>query len=195
MMMGIGEAGAAEVASPVMASTTLVSAPEMAPLPTVEPVVAPPTPDPVTPPTVSSGTLVGNPNQDAAASAFDAKFKGTPLQGKWDVVRASAEKAGIDPKLAAAVMAHETGNGKNVSGNNPAGVMDPKSNWKSKQSFSSIDKGIDVAVKTIGGNLNRAGGDLGKMATNYAPVGAKNDPQGLNKHWLPGVRQQLKFFD
>jgi hypothetical protein len=163
--MMMGEASAAEVGPGLAASSTLMSA-GIEPLPPM-----PPAPPPMELPEInaSAGTLVGNPSAAPAdkppqsgdlsgAAAFDAKFKGTPLEGKWDAIKASAEKNGIKPSLAAAVMAHETGYGKNVKGNNPAGLMDPKQNWMKKQQFESIDKGIDAAVVTIAKNFNRAGG-------------------------------------
>ena len=42
-----------------------------------------------------------------------------------------------------------------------------------------------------GKNYRRAGGDLDKMGGIYAPVGAANDPGGLNGGWSAGVRKQI----
>jgi len=47
-----------------------------------------------------------------------------------------------------------------------------------------------IKIKTIyTGKLNR---DLAAFAEWYAPIGAKNDPTGLNRNWLPLVRKYIK---
>lgn len=114
------------------------------------------------------------------------------MEGKWDVIKSSAEANKISPTLAASIMAQETGNGKNVKFNNPGGLMDPASkDMKTKLQFQSIDHGIDASVKTMAKIYGQAGGDLNRMAGIYAPVGVKND-NGDNKDWLPGVKQIAK---
>ncbi|WP_225173754.1 MULTISPECIES: hypothetical protein [unclassified Bradyrhizobium] len=40
-------------------------------------------------------------------------------------------------------------------------------------------------------NYRRAGADLDKMGSTYAPPGAANDPSGLNGGWAAGVRKQM----
>ena len=163
-----------------------------------QPASPPPPPMPPPPPVgtkVAAGpTLVSTPNQ-SAASAFDEKFRGTPLEGKWDVVRANAEKNGISPSLAAAVMGQETGFGKNVRGNNPGGIMDPKTNWQKKMQFESIDDGISATTRIIARNYQAGGGTIEGLASRYAPIGAANDKYGQNKDWLPGVKKNIAFFD
>lgn len=135
------------------------------------------------------------PSNDQAAQVFDQRFKGTPLEGKWDVVSDAAKQHGIPPHLAASVMALESGNGKHISGNNPGGLMDPKTpNMTGKQSFKSVDAGIRATTAVIAKNYDRAGGDLGRLAQIYAPVGAKNDPNGTNKDWLPSVSAIMRTF-
>ena len=171
--------------------TTPPAAQTPAPTAPVTPPAAPSYPQQVR--TASNSTIVSTPSMDLA-STFDQKFKGTPLEGKWDVVRSSAEKHGISPALAAAVMGQETGFGKNVSKNNPGGIMDPASNWQKKQTFNSIDDGIDATAKVIARNYQAAGGSLDRLAQRYAPIGAKNDIGGVNKDWLPGVKKNIAFF-
>lgn len=145
-------------------------------------------------PQAAPATPAASPVSEGSPNAFDSRFKGTPLEGKWDAVRASAEKYGIKPELAAAVMAHETGNGKNVRYNNPGGLMDPATGSKTKLKFDSIDKGIDRTVGTIAKNLSAGGGELSGLAQRYAPVGAANDPKGLNNVWLSQVQKQMSYF-
>lgn len=158
-----------------------------------------PTPPPTPAPPTQMATIIQSPETPATktesvSNPFDARFKGTPLEGQWDTVRAAAEKRGVDPALVAAVMAHETGNGKNVRYNNPGGLMDPATGSETKMKFDSIEKGIDRTVGAIAKNLDRAGGDLSGLAKIYAPVGAANDPRGLNNQWLPQVQKQMSYF-
>lgn len=197
--MGFGIISGAQAAP---ADTIAGSAPPPPPVvnPPVQAPVQPQAPSPPPPPvypqqvrTASSTTIVSTPSMDQA-SAFDQKFKGTPLEGKWDAVRSAAEKHGISPALAAAVMGQETGFGKNVRGNNPGGLMDPQTNWQKKQTFSSIDQGIDATARVIARNYQAAGGSLDALAQRYAPVGAANDKYGQNKDWLPGVKKNIAFF-
>lgn len=124
-------------------------------------------------------------------AVYDKIFKGTALEGHYDKVVAAAQKNGIDPSLMAAVMAHETGRGSNLRGNNVAGLMDPRTGMMKKQQFASIDDGISAAARTIAKNYRRAGGDIDKLGQIYAPVGAANDPRGQNSGWARGVSHYM----
>lgn len=119
------------------------------------------------------------------ATAFDKMFAGTALQGHWPDIAAAAEKYGADPTLMGAIMAQETGRGQHITGNNVAGLM----RGMNKERFASLQEGIDVAGQRIARNWQRGGGTLEGMRDVYAPLGAANDPRGLNKNWLPGVRK------
>ena len=130
---------------------------------------------------------------DLSKSAYDQMFKGTPLEGQYDNVVKAAKENGVPASLMAGIISHETGGGKSPMVKNklnPAGLMDPKTNWQTGQKFASIEEGIAAAGRTIGKNYKKAGGDVNKMAKSYAPVGAKNDPGGLNKSWPSGVAAQ-----
>ncbi|MHC2672617.1 TP901 family phage tail tape measure protein [Bradyrhizobium diazoefficiens] len=128
---------------------------------------------------------------DLSRSAFDKKFAGTRLAGKYDQIVAAARANGISPALLAGVIAHETGNGRVLSGNNVAGLMDPATGMAKKMQFANLDTGISKAGQVVAKNYRLAGGDLGKMGARYAPVGAANDPRGLNGGWPAGVRKQM----
>jgi len=117
-------------------------------------------------------------------------FAGTPLAGQYDTVVAEASKAGVSPALVAGIMAHETGRGTSAmlrNRNNPAGLMDPRTGMSTGQSFGSVEEGIAAASRSIAKNYQRGGGTIGGMAGIYAPVGAANDPRGLNRGWAAGV--------
>lgn len=121
-------------------------------------------------------------------SAFDSTFAGTALAGQYDAINAAAKANGIPPALLAAVIAHETGRGRNVRANNVAGLMNPETGYRTKQGFATISDGIAAAGRVVAKNYRAAGGDLNKMGQRYAPVGAANDPGGLNAGWANGVR-------
>jgi len=117
-------------------------------------------------------------------------FKGTQLENQYDNVVAAAQQNGVPPSTMAAIMAHETGRGTSAfvkDKNNPAGLMDPKTNWRTGQSFKTIEEGIAAAGRTIGKNYKSGGGTIQGMQKTYAPIGAANDPRGLNKDWAPGI--------
>ncbi|MEI2285031.1 glucosaminidase domain-containing protein [Paenibacillus polysaccharolyticus] len=99
----------------------------------------------------------------------------------------AGKKYGIDPALLAAIAMHETGNGtsKAVKNKNNVGGMMGKNGL---MTFGSIEEGIDKMAS----NLKRLYFDQGlttipQIQKKYAPVGASNDPTGLNNNWVSGV--------
>ncbi|WP_453943816.1 M15 family metallopeptidase [Bradyrhizobium sp. USDA 372] len=140
---------------------------------------------------IPSFTGGGGSVDDMSRSTFDKKFAGTPLAGKYDQIVAAARANGISPALLAGVIAHETGNGHVLSGNNVAGLMDPATGMAKKMQFASLDAGISRAGQVVAKNYRLAGGNLDRMGARYAPVGAANDPRGLNGGWPAGVRKQM----
>lgn len=133
----------------------------------------------------------GSAADDLRRSAFERKFANTPLAGKYDEIVAAANANNISPSLLAGVIAHETGNGAVLSGNNPGGIMDPATGMARKMKFADLDAGISKTAQTVAKNYRRAGGDLDKMGGLYAPRGAANDPNGLNSGWPAGVRKNM----
>jgi len=65
--------------------------------------------------------------------------------------------------------------------------MDPTTNWSKLKRFDSLEAGLDYSASNLSRRLKEANGDLGALAARYAPVGATNDPTGLNKNWARGV--------
>lgn len=108
---------------------------------------------------------------------------------------------GIDWRLSVAIARHECGynNGEYISNayktkNNVGGLMyyDAESKKSKLMSFDTIDAGIEAFVS----NLKRNYFDLGldtieEIQPKYAPVGATNDPYGLNNVWQIGVKAYL----
>lgn len=134
----------------------------------------------------------GNAGAGLNRDAYDKMFAGTPLAGQYETVVAEAAKQGVSPSLVAGIMAHETGKGTSKMLRerlNPAGLMDPKTGMATGQTFGSIEQGIAAASRTIAKNYRRGGESIEGMAGIYAPVGAANDPRGLNRGWAAGVRR------
>ena len=54
--------------------------------------------------------------------------------------------------------------------------------------YGSLDEGIDAFVSLLKNRYFDRGLDtLEKIQPVYCPIGASNDPKGLNQHWLPMV--------
>jgi hypothetical protein len=138
--------------------------------------------------TGSEAVTTAQGGSDLDRGAYDKMFKGTPLEGKYDKVVETAKANNVPPSLMAAIMAHETGRGTSKmlrDKNNPAGMM----NGNVGRSYGSVDEGIDAAGRTIARNYQSGGGTIEGMQKSYAPIGAANDPGGLNSGWVGGVRR------
>lgn len=114
--------------------------------------------------------------------------------GKGDLFIELAQQNGIDPVLAAAIAFHETGRGTSnavVNKNNPGGIMDPSTGWSRLMHFATLEEGLAYTMANLKRRIIDDGlstiEDLGAV---YAPIGAANDPNGLNAHWVPTV---MKF--
>ncbi len=127
------------------------------------------------------------------AKELDAKLGGK-LSGYGAKFVAMGEKYGIDPAFLASVAMHETGNGTSnaiKSKNNVGGMMGKNG----LMTFDTIGQGIEAMAD----NLKRLYIDDGlttveEIQKRYAPVGASNDPTGLNNHWTKGVYSFLNDF-
>lgn len=103
----------------------------------------------------------------------------------------AGKKYDIDPSLLSAIAIHETGNGSSKAVNeklNVAGMMG-KSGLRSYQSLE--DSIFDMARNLRQNYLNQGKDTIAKIGAKYAPVGAANDPIGLNNHWTKGVSRHL----
>ena len=87
----------------------------------------------------------------------------------------------------AAITFHETGFGKSnaiINYNNPGGIMNPATNWSKLIRFNSLEDGLRMTAKTINKLVYKGGhSTIRSLGSVYAPVGAANDPTGLNNHW------------
>lgn len=59
--------------------------------------------------------------------------------------------------------------------------------------YSSLDEGITAFLTNLKDNYFNIGLDtIEKIQPKYCPIGAKNDPNGLNKYWLSGVTKKIE---
>lgn len=116
-------------------------------------------------------------------------------------IKETAMLYGIDWKLSIAIARHECGyqDGKYISNaykekNNVGGMMyyDPSTKASKLMSFETIDDGIEAYVSNLKRNYFDLGLDtISEIQPKYAPVGAANDPYGLNNVWQIGVKAYL----
>ena len=130
-----------------------------------------------------------------SASAFD-RVLGGALRGQGQAFIDAGQRYGVNPRLLAAIAMHETGNGTSRFArqlNNVGGIMDPKHNWQRGKRFASLDEGIQYMARNLRKNyLDKGLRTLEQIQRKYAPVGARNDPRSLNRHWVSGVSKYLK---
>ncbi len=128
------------------------------------------------------------------ADAFDeSRFKGTVLDGKGEFIEDLCEKYNIDPYLVGAIIASETGFGTSnaiVNSNNPGGYMDSATNYQTVKKFATLDEGLEAVISNLAKNYTSQGlTTIQTIGNKYCPVGAANDPTGLNKNWVGNVTQ------
>ncbi|MEG0258557.1 MAG: NlpC/P60 family protein [Lysinibacillus sp.] len=148
---------------------------------------------------VSNNTSVGGNGLSACSvtgeidqASWDAAFENAgAFTGKGDLFIELAQLNGIDPVLAAAIAFHETGRGTSnavVNKNNPGGIMDPSTNWSKLMHFSSLEEGLSYTMANLKRRIIDDGlSTIETLGSVYAPIGAANDPNGLNANWVPIV--------
>ncbi|WP_042355964.1 glucosaminidase domain-containing protein [Bacillus rubiinfantis] len=117
---------------------------------------------------------------------------GGKLAGNGEIFIQAGKLYNVNPALLAAIAQHETGNGTSraaMEKNNIAGMM----GINGLKSYSSIEESIMDMARNISKNyLGQGLASIAEIGAKYAPVGASNDPTGLNNHWVNGVS---KFFN
>jgi hypothetical protein len=125
--------------------------------------------------------------QETDVSLLNSKLEGV-LQGKAEVFIEAGKKYGIYPAFLAAVSMHETGNGASNAArfkNNVAGMMGKNG----LRSYDSVEDSIfDMARNLRQNYLDEGKLTIAQIGAKYAPIGAANDPTGLNNHWVNGVQ-------
>lgn len=112
------------------------------------------------------------------------------VTGNAGTIDSYAKKYGVDPALVKAIIQHETGNMTSSAAknkNNFGGIMGSGG----LKSFQTAEEGIEAVAKLLSSDRYR-GKSIAQIGAIYAPVGASNDPTGLNNHWVSGV---TKFYN
>lgn len=129
---------------------------------------------------------------NGTADDLNKHLKGK-LAGKGAKLLELQNKYGISASVLAAIAICESGNGSSnaaITKNNIAGIMTPESNWKSLRVFNSIDDCLDYMAKNLKTHYANEGiVTISQVHKKYCPIGAANDPKGLNKNWGHGVNQ------
>lgn len=141
----------------------------------------------------NAGCSVSGGNVDGSGlGTFEHYAKGGALEGKSKEMVKIAKKHDVPPKLFIAITAAESmwGRGANATQQkNPLSVMGAGTIHDT--GFSSVEEGLEAGAK----NLNELYISEGlttpeKIGPKYAPTeNATNDPTGMNKRWIPTVKQ------
>lgn len=125
-----------------------------------------------------------------ASGRLDEEFDGA-LKNKGQKFLAEARKNGVCPIFLAAIAMHESANGKSEFArerNNVFGIF-----LKGKyHRFESVDECIEFSAKLLAGRIYSKNPTVVGVQRIYCPVGAKNDPKGLNRYWLNGVLDKMQ---
>lgn len=122
--------------------------------------------------------------KDAAGIDRVLAADGSPLAGEGATFVAAADAAGLDPRALVAIAAHETllaRYGPSQQIRNPFGLGP---GWTFASWAGAITTAADVLHR---GYLSEGLITIPLIAAKWAPVGAENDPGGLNVHWTTGV--------
>jgi len=123
----------------------------------------------------------------ASAAQLDAYLagKGSPMAGSGAALMASGGRWQIDPRLIVAIAGAESSFG--------AITCAPFNAWgygcpNGPYNFSSWADGIDTVAQGLRTNyLSEGRVSVALINLKYAPLGAANDPTGLNNHWTANV--------
>ena len=120
------------------------------------------------------------------AAGIDAMLSraGSPLAGEGATFVTEAAAAGIDPRAIVAIAAHET----MLETYGPAQEIKNPFGLGPGIAFASEREAIVRAVGTLAGYyLPEGRTTLATIGAKWAPLGAANDPAGLNANWTAGT--------
>ncbi len=123
---------------------------------------------------------------DASLEKLNSTLKGK-LRNLGETFIEAGRQHNINPNLLASIAMHESGNGTSRATNeknNIAGMMGKNG----LRQYGSVEESIfDMARNLRKNYLDKGVDTIAKIGAKYAPVGADNDPTGLNNHWVKGV--------
>lgn len=129
------------------------------------------------PPAAGAATVTG-----ARLDAWMArKNPGAPLVGLGDVFVREGLANGIDPRALVAIARAESALGSDPG----ARARNNAFGWGPHMTFASFAENIATVARGLRrGYLDEGLVTLAEIQRRYAPVGAGNDPTGLNSNWL-----------
>lgn len=135
--------------------------------------------------TPAASVAANDPQMAARLDAWMAqRTPGSPLIGMGAEFVAAGQRHGIDPRFLVAVAAQESGLGTAGSGKNIHNAF----GWGPAIPFASWQENIEtVAAGLAKGYLGEGRETIAAVQAKWAPVGAANDPGGLNSNWTTGV--------
>lgn len=135
-------------------------------------------------------------SQDWKQGAGESKVPAAKLGGLGQYSQAfyaAGRKYGVDPKLLMAIAMHETGRGTSAAFLRKNNAMGISPDGGGPRAFSSVEESIDYGARLLKKHyLDKGLTTIAAIGGKYAPVGAGNDPRGLNRHWVSGVRKNYK---
>lgn len=135
-------------------------------------------------------SVTGEIDQSAWVKAFE---RAGALQEAGDMIVELSNEFGVDPVLFASIVFHETGWGASraiILYNNPGGLMSQEGLMR----FETLNDGLRATARTLHNLIIERGNyTLEQLRDVYAPLGAENDPLGLNNHWLSGVESIISM--
>lgn len=138
----------------------------------------------------STSVIQSNFNKEAFTKVI--KAQGHVYADKADKIISEANKAGVSAPLFGAIMASESGWGTSMAileANNPSGQMQGSTIIH----YPTLDAGIEATGATLHNLvIERKLDTVEKLGSVYCPVGASNDPTGLNANWVPSVKAIMK---
>lgn len=114
--------------------------------------------------------------------------KGSPLAKYTGAIWRAGRRYGVDPRLIVAISGQETGFGTY----GPARQIKNAWGWGPHIPFRSWQDAIDTVARGLRtGYLDQGLTTPDAIGRKWAPVGAANDPTGLNRSWSSGVNKIL----
>ncbi len=128
-------------------------------------------------PATSASSVTG-----AQLDAWMAKKNpGSPMIGLGDVFVREGEANGIDPRALVSIARAESSLGSDPG----ARARNNAFGWGPHKTFASWEDNIATVARGLkAGYLDEGKVTLAQIQAKYCPVGAANDPTGLNSNWL-----------
>jgi len=118
------------------------------------------------------------------------RAEGSPLAGLGRVFTRKSRKYGIDPRLLVAIAGAETSLGKDPN----AAPLSEHNVWGMGPGirYKSWGQGADATARNLAENYFQEGRNtIPEISSKWAPVGAANDPNAVNKNWTGNVTSYM----